>query len=168
MLEMVTLLETKLGVSKQTVNKLRYFTAFTISLLLTMHSIACIWIKIGTENENTWIDERNLDKSDTNLLYITAIYWVTATLTTVGYGDVKSQITYEYVYTMFTEFVGIGFFSFIMGSINTVLLTDVGESDEIAEKIEQVDIWLVALDNAKKEKSLPNVLYNSIKVYIKN
>jgi len=26
----------------------------------------------------------------------------------------------------------------------------------------------VALDNAKKEKSLPNVLYNSIKVYIKN
>ena len=62
----------------------------------------------------------------------------------------------------------IGFFSFIMGSINTVLLTDVGESDEIAEKIEQVDIWLVALDNAKKEKSLPNVLYNSIKVYIKN
>ena len=168
MLEMVTLLETKLGVSKQTVNKLRYFTAFTISLLLTMHSIACFWVKIGTENENTWIDERNLDKSDTDLLYITAIYWVTATLTTVGYGDVKSQITYEYVYTMFTEFVGIGFFSFIMGSINTVLLTDVGESDEIAEKIEQVDIWLVALDNAKKEKSLPNVLYNSIKVYIKN
>ena len=168
MLEMVTLLETRLGVSKQTVNKLRYFTAFTISLLLTMHTIACIWIKIGTENENTWIDERNLDRTDTNLLYITAIYWVTATLTTVGYGDVKSQITLEYVYTMFTEFVGIGFFSFIMGSINTVLLTDVGESDEIAEKIEQVDIWLVALDNAKKEKSLPNVLYNSIKVYIKN
>ena len=168
MLEMVTLLETKLNVSKQTVNKLRYFTAFTISLLLTMHSIACYWVRIGLQNENTWIDERVLDRNDTTMLYITAIYWVTATLTTVGYGDVKSQITYEYVYTMFTEFVGIGFFSFIMGSINTVLLTDVGESDEIAEKIEQVDIWLVALDNAKKEKSLPNVLYNSIKVYIKN
>ena len=90
MLEMVTLLETKLGVAKQTVNKIRYFTAFTISLLLTMHSIACFWVKIGRENENTWIDERNLDKSDTSMLYITAIYWVTATLTTVGYGDVKS------------------------------------------------------------------------------
>ena len=144
------------------------FTAFTISLLLTMHSIAFFWVRIGLQNENTWVDERALDRNDTTMLYITAIYWVTATLTTVGYGDVKSQITYEYVYTMFTEFVGIGFFSFIMGSINTVLLTDVGESDEIAEKIEQVDIWLVALDNAKKEKSLPNVLYNSIKVYIKN
>ena len=135
MLEMVTLLE-KNGLAKQTVNKLRYFTAFTISLLLTMHSIACIWVRIGLEDENTWIDERNLERSDMTMLYITAIYWVTATLTTVGYGDVKSQITKEYVYTMFTEFVGIGFFSFIMGSINTVLLTDVGESDEIAEKIE--------------------------------
>ena len=133
-----------------------------------MHSIACFWVKIGTENENTWVDERELDKGDSVMLYITALYWVTATLTTVGYGDVKSQIRYEYMYTMFTEFVGIGFFSFIMGSINTVLLADVGGSDEIAEKIEQVDIWLVALDNAKKEKSLPNVLYNSIKVYIKN
>lgn len=133
-----------------------------------MHSIACFWVKIGTENENTWVDERELDKEDLVNLYITAIYWVTTTLTTVGYGDVKSQIRNEYVYTMFTEFVGIGFFSFIMGSINTVLLADVGETDEIVEKIDQVDIWLVALDNAKKEKSLPNVLYNSIKEYIKN
>lgn len=47
MLEMVTLLETKLNVAKQTVNKVRYFTTFTISLLLTMHSIACFWVRIG-------------------------------------------------------------------------------------------------------------------------
>ena len=136
MLEMVMMLETKCHVAKQTVNKVRYFTAFTISLMLTMHSIACFWVKIGTEHENTWVDERELDKNDSVMLYITALYWVTATLTTVGYGDVKSQIRYEYIYTMFTEFVGIGFFSFIMGSINTVLLADVGGPDEIAEKIE--------------------------------
>jgi len=87
---MVNLLEIKLNVGKQTVNKIRYFTAFMIALVLTMHSIACFWVKIGTENENTWVDERELDKEDIDMLYITAIYWVTATLTTVGYGDVKS------------------------------------------------------------------------------
>jgi hypothetical protein len=34
-------------------------------------------------------------------LYITAIYWMTMTLTTVGYGDVKGNSANEYLYVMF-------------------------------------------------------------------
>ena len=43
------------------------------------------------------------------------------TLTTVGYGEIKGKQTTEYVYVMFTQFVGIMFFSFIMGSISSIL-----------------------------------------------
>lgn len=34
-------------------------------------------------------------------------------------------------------------------------------------KLEQVDIWLVKLDNSRTSKSLPKILYDKIKLYIK-
>lgn len=46
------------------------------------------------------------------------------TLTTVGYGDIYGYTWQEYVFTMIVEFLGIAFFSFIMGSINNVLFLD--------------------------------------------
>jgi hypothetical protein len=56
-------------------------------------------------------------------LYISSIYWAITTLSTVGYGDFKGSTTIEYLYTMGVEFIGIGFFSFIMGSINRIILS---------------------------------------------
>lgn len=46
------------------------------------------------------------------------------TLTTVGYGDIYGYSWQEYIFTMVVEFIGIAFFSFIIGSINNVLFTD--------------------------------------------
>jgi len=68
---------------------------------------------------------------------------------------------------MFVEFIGIAFFSFIMGSINNIFLVDNGSTDIIDTKLEQVDVWLVKLDNSRMSKSLPKILYDKIKLYIK-
>lgn len=46
------------------------------------------------------------------------------TLATVGYGDVRGFTWQEYVFNMFVEFIGIAFFSFVMGSINNIFLVD--------------------------------------------
>lgn len=70
------------------------------------------------------------------------------------------------MYTIVVEFIGIAFFSFIMGAINNVLLVDNGASDIIESKLEQVDVWLVKLDNSRMSKSLPKILYDKIKLYI--
>ena len=60
------------------------------------------------------------------------MYFVTTTLTTVGYGDIKGQTVYEYVFVMFVEFTGIMFFSFIMGSINNILAQDFSEPYDLS------------------------------------
>jgi len=53
-----------------------------------------------------------------------------------------------------------------MSSINKVLNEDGGTADIIDDKIEEVDQWLLKLDNTRNEKSLPRALYEKIKDFI--
>ena len=99
-------------------------------------------------------------------MYITSIYWVVTTLTTVGYGDFYGHTSREYIYTMFVEFLGIAVFSMIMSSVQQIIGPTTGGDDIITDKLEKVDIWLVKLDNSRLSKSLPKILYDKIKLYI--
>jgi len=144
-----------------------------------MHSIACLWVAIGLYIPHSWIDSVGASaKGDDNIvtfrqkgtttLYVTALYFVATTLATVGYGDVKGKTMYEYLFVMMTEFVGIMFFSFIMGSINNILAQDFTEPYDIFQLKEKCDIWLNSIDKIVKRKTMPNGLYNAMRFYITN
>jgi len=67
---------------------------------------------------------------------------------------------------MVVEFIGIAFFSFIIGSINNVLFTD--ENQNMQDLLfERLDIWLVKLDNSRSDKSLSKTLYSHIQTFIR-
>jgi len=82
------------------------------------------------------------------------------TLATVGYGDVKGKTAIEYSYNILVEFLGIAFFSYTMSSVQSMFLSDGDSHDIIATKIEQIEIWLVNLDNSRMSKGLPTNLYD--------
>jgi len=67
---------------------------------------------------------------------------------------------------MAVEFIGIGFFSFLMGSINNFIMQESKLQDIIDEKIEDLDIWLRRLDKSRTNKHLPRGLYENIKSYV--
>ena len=54
---------------------------------------------------------------------------------------------------MGVEFLGIAFFGLIMGTINKVLGEEDGAADIIDSKLEEVDLWLLKLDNSRNDKS---------------
>lgn len=54
-------------------------------------------------------------------LYVAAIYWIMATLTTVGYGDYYATSVREKLVIMVIELLGIGFFGYLIGRLNTLL-----------------------------------------------
>lgn len=63
----------------------------------------------------------HVNREETSEVYITAMYWVITTLTTVGYGDYKGYTPKEYLIQMVVEFLGIGIFSYLMGSISSLV-----------------------------------------------
>jgi len=142
----------------------------SLYLLSLMHILACCWLYIGLNATDSWIDQSTpeyIPEGVSNLhLYLFSLYWVTATLTTVGYGDIRGYSEGEYIFTMAVEFIGIGVFSFIMGSINTVFIAHDSSADIIEKKIENIEVWAMRLDNANPQKILPADLYDKIQKYI--
>ncbi len=49
-------------------------------------------------------------------LYIFSYYWVFEVFATVGYGDVTGKTQKEYVFSVVFEFMGMSFFSLLMGT----------------------------------------------------
>lgn len=98
-----------------------------------IHILGCLWIGIGFAVECSWLEAEgggcndgnkavNPDKDDE--LYIQSIYFIITTLTTLGYGDFKGYTPKEYLFQMIVEFLGIGVFSYLMGSINELVGTE--------------------------------------------
>jgi voltage-gated potassium channel len=57
-------------------------------------------------------------------IYISAFYFILTTITTVGYGDISGSTTNEILFSMFVEFVGLTFFSFLTGTISVMFSGD--------------------------------------------
>ena len=87
--------------------------------------MSCIWIVIGRNTAQNWVRANDGYSSDVkenwDEVYIDSFYFIMTTITTVGYGDMSYQTTGEIMYVMLCEFVGLCFFSFLMGSINSML-----------------------------------------------
>lgn len=117
---------TIINISKQAKSNVQSIISSLIILFTIMHVVACGWIYVGLkEGWGTWIDNPGFDvhkfKDDPSFVYITSLYWVVTTLTTVGYGDIFGTTDAEYIYTMIVEFIGILVFSIIMSTVNSFL-----------------------------------------------
>lgn len=125
-------------ISKQARSNVQSIFSQFIILFTIMHMVACGWIYIGErEGWGTWLTNDNFNVSKANgdgtTIYITSLYWVVTTLTTVGYGDIYGTTEEEYIYTMIVEFIGILVFSIIMSTVNSFLSAQ-GDIDIVEAK----------------------------------
>ena len=94
-------------------------TLFILGILF--HSLACGWIYIASTNDSwkgAFLFYHQLDNPRD--IYVNAVYYVSTTATTIGYGDIHATTEIEMGYAIFLELVGILIFSMITGNVRNI------------------------------------------------
>lgn len=85
--------------------------------------------------------------------YILAIYYCITTMTTVGYGDISPGTTVEMVFGIAIMVLGVLIFTFISGSLSSIIQNVDSSTASLQEKI-------LFLGRLKEAYSIGDSLYN--------
>ena len=113
------------------------------------------------ENGSGWImSQVNNDRIDLEIdsIYVTSVYWVITSFSSIGYGDIVGTSDREMGYQMLIEMMGIGVFGYMIGTIQTLFI-GFGPKDQNAEQMELVELWLIQLDKAKPQTLLSKKVF---------
>jgi CRP-like cAMP-binding protein len=141
----------------------RLITAVLVVLLVT-HFTACMWYysaRLDDFSPDTWIVRFNLQDKDKSRLYTTALYWALTTLTTVGYGEIFAYTIGEKVICMLWMMFGVGFYSFTVGTLSSVLSSMDSKSSMINTKLSLVGLF-------SKDTQLPDDLVKRVNKFVKS
>jgi hypothetical protein len=168
--------------SKKRQNDLTSFAGLILYVIYLSHIMACIWLMIGviddcgdpdpnganlTENcTQSWVFANEFYDKRYHTQYIFAFYWIFEVITTVGYGDYSGSTSEEYIFSIALEFMGLTFFSFLMGSINSIFNTSDNFDDLIEEKLDSLDMWIKKIEKSNKPFHIQPTLYNDIRKYV--
>jgi voltage-gated potassium channel len=121
---------------------------FLYWMIVTAYSLSSIWLLL-----------RGIDFTKDEITnYITSLYWVVTTLTTVGYGDITPITNPQMVFAMFVQIMGVGFYGFIIGKVASILSKKDPSKAKYLENIEK----LTALSRMRK---LPKNLQKKLRDY---
>jgi protein-S-isoprenylcysteine O-methyltransferase Ste14 len=96
---------------------------FLIMFFIVCHIMTCFWVisaqfKSETSDNVSWQDSYEYDN---NGIYITSLYFIITTMTTVGYGDISGTNLLERIVSIFIMLIGVISFSFATGSLSSIM-----------------------------------------------
>jgi hypothetical protein len=109
-----------------------------------------------------WSIEHDVEFYD----FITVVYFSITCLSTVGYGDLVAKTNIEKVMSMFFMLVGVGFFSFIMGSFIEILQS-FNFNHGIVDRTFELNNYMKLLLRFRENKPLPASLLKEIHNHFK-
>lgn len=97
---------------------------FALLFVILCHTLACMWYLVGRLQDssgNCWIDANNLYDASPYEKYISALYFIVATITTVGYGDISATTSIEQTFCIVLMIIGVISYSTAISSFMSIM-----------------------------------------------
>jgi CRP-like cAMP-binding protein len=139
------------------------------TIFILLHIIACFWYfsaKLTDFEYDTWVVVNGLQDDDVATLYITSFYWALTTMSSVGYGDIVAGTIFEQVLAMGLMIMSIFVFSFVIGSLSSMLSSIDTKENVITNKLAVIDEFAKQsqLSNSFKFKLRSALRYSTDKI----
>jgi len=105
---------------------------FLFWLIIVSHWLTCGWIELRTFSAET----------DSTTKYVTSLYWVVETISTVGYGETNPINNLQYMYAMVIMLFGVAVYGFIIANIANILSKRNPARAQFFNNLEQLKIFV--------------------------
>ncbi|MDR3548149.1 MAG: ion channel [Candidatus Pacebacteria bacterium] len=112
----------------------------------------------------TFINQSNFADCNRAEIVIRCMYFILATLTTVGFGDFVPYTNLERLFIIVVELFGVAFYSYIMGNF-VEIISSYEKKMGVVDKSAELQNWLTLLSRFNEGKSLDKKIVGEIEEY---
>ena len=94
----------------------------TLLTLFILNLTTCLFIFIGFNSYPNWIFKLNIQDNSYINIYLTSVYFIIVTITTVGYGDITGDSMPEILFQILLLIIGTIAYSFIISYISNYII----------------------------------------------
>jgi hypothetical protein len=118
------------------------FIFFLVFMVVLVHLAACSYFFIGSlasDIRDSWYYQRDIQDDNNFDLYVTCLYFVFTTITTVGFGDISGGTSEERIFCIFLMILGVLAFSFTTSSLSTLITNMDSRSAKLKSRLAQLN-----------------------------
>jgi len=126
-------------------------------LLLVFHLTACLHIFVSSTTFPNWITQKELQTSPFIEVYLSSIYFLITTVTSVGYGDIIGNSFTEIIFQIFLLMIGIIAYSWLISSLSNYVQENNKQNEVFNQKLSLLNE--IKLEHPQMSKELYDKIY---------
>ena len=132
------------------------FIILFLVTLIVLNMTTCLFIFLGINSDQGWILKLNIQDESYLYIYLVSLYFITVTITTVGYGDITGELFPEIIFQIFLLIIGTIAYSFAISYISNYIVKSNKKSMTFEKNFEILQEIKLHHPNMK------NSLYNEV------